>query len=296
MKIGIVQIFDGTPGRGFEHIIDFARTVEELGFSSLWVPDHVVFFDRYDSPYPHTDSGSIDFKVDQGILEPLMALQAAASATEHIRLGTSVEIITERHPVVRAKELTTLDVFSGGRVEYGVGIGWSTEEYAALGVSFARRGVRCDEYIRAMRALWTEHRPSFSGDFVDFTNVVFEPKPIQRSGIPIVIGGNSDAALRRVARLGDGWHGWKMDAPVVAQRLEFLEAELAARGRSREDIKINVGVPFRGDPSDLAAYAAAVEGLGVNELIIALGISRHTYRGQLAEYRRAFGSLLGQTA
>jgi len=296
MQVGIVQIFDGTPCRGLAHIEEYARTVEGLGFASLWAPDHVVFFDTYASPYPHTQDGSIDFKKDQGILEPLMVLQAAAACTERIRLGTSVEIITERNPVVRAKELATLDVLSNGRVEYGVGIGWSEEEYAAIGVPFARRGARCDEYIDVMRVLWSQRRPAFSGEFVSFGQVVFEPKPVQQPGIPIVIGGNSPAALRRVARRGDGWHGWKMTVPELRERLDHLERELAQVSRSRSDIKCNVGIPFKGEPADLAAYASQVEALGVDELVVALGISRHSHREQLGAYARALGSLLAVAA
>lgn len=292
MQVGIVQIFDGTPGRGLAHIEEYARTVEGLGFASLWAPDHVVFFDRYASRYPHTPDGEIDFKKDQGILEPLMVLQAAAAVTERIRLGTSVEIITERNPVVRAKELATLDVLSGGRVEYGVGIGWSEEEYAALGVPFARRGARCDEYIDAMRVLWSERRPTMKGEFTAFDHVVFEPKPLQRPGIPIVIGGNSPAALRRVARLGDGWHGWKLSVTELEERLRQLDELLDQHGRQRDQLKLNMGIPFRGEPGELASYAAQVEALGMDELVVALGISRHSFRQQLGSYAAALGSLL----
>ena len=286
MHIGIVQIFDGTPGRGLEHIQEFARVVEVLGFSSLWVPDHVVFFDRYESAYPHNEDGKIDFKSDQGILEPVMALLAAGMVTEHIRLGTSVEILTERNPVVRGRELMTLDVATGGRVEYGVGSGWSREEYAALGIAFERRGARLDEYIEALRILWSQARPTFHGEFVDFADVVFEPKPV-RSTIPIVIGGNSPAALRRVARLGDGWHGWKLSVDQLSTTLDALHAELERCERSRSDVKLNIGIPFKGDPDELGAYAEACRELGMDELVIAAGLSRTRFSDQLAELAHA---------
>ena len=288
MDIGMVQIFDGTPGRGLAHIREYAQTTEALGFASLWVPDHVVFFDSYDSKYPHSESGEIDFQSDQGILEPLMVLLAAAQVTERIRLGTSIDILTERQPIIRANELATLDVASNGRVEYGVGSGWSREEYAALGLTFERRGRRLDEYIEALRALWTESRPSYDGEFVSFSDVVFMPKPVQGS-IPIVIGGNSPAALRRVARLGDGWHGWNLSAADLATTLEQLDIELAAAGRSRSDVKLNIGIPFSGQLDELSSYADDCRELGIDELVIAAGISRTRFREQLNDLADAVG-------
>lgn len=288
MKVGIVQIFDGTPGRGIDHIQEFATTVERTGFSSLWVPDHVIFFDSYESPYPHNDDGNIDFKKDQGILEPSMCMLAAGLVTKHIRLGTSVEIITERNPVVRGRELATVDVATNGRVEYGVGIGWSREEYEALGIPFADRGRRCDEYIEAMRALWSQERPTYAGKYVNFSDVTFEPKPPKRR-IPIVIGGNSGPALKRVARLGDGWHGWKLTIEELEAHLDQLKGELDAHGRDRTEVKLNIGIPFKGEMSDLADYARECEKLGMDELIVAMGISRRTFVSQIEQMALALG-------
>lgn len=284
----MVQIFDGTPGRGVDHVRAYACVVEELGFSSLWVPDHVVFFDHYDSAYPHNDDGSIDFKLDQGLLEPLMTLAAAALVTQRIRLGTSVDILTVRHPIIRGKELATLDHASGGRVDYGVGSGWSREEYAALGVAFERRGARFDEHIDALRTLWRDERPSFDGEFVSFEPLIFMPKPVQGT-IPIMIGGNSPAALRRVALRGDGWQGWRLSLAELELALADLEAELSRHGRTRADVRVNVGVPFKGSLEDLAEYADGCRDLGIDELIIAAGVSRRTFESQLAELAVAAG-------
>jgi probable F420-dependent oxidoreductase len=288
MDVGMVQLFDGTEGRGLDHIRAYATTVERLGFSSLWVPDHVIFFDRYESPYPHSDDGSIDFKTDQGLLEPLMSLLAAALVTERIRLGTSVDILTERHPIIRGRELATLDHASGGRVEYGIGSGWSREEYAAMGVTFERRGARLNEYIDALRALWQEARPTFIGEFVSFEPLIFMPKPV-RGTIPIVIGGNSPAALRRAASRGDGWHGWRLEPDELKRTLDDLHTELERHGRDRADVKLNVGIPFKGPLDELASYADVCRELGIDELVIAAGVSRSRFEQQLADLADAAG-------
>jgi len=288
LKIGIVQIFDGTTGRGIEHICEFAEQVEQLSFDSLWVPDHVIFFDSFSSKYPHTPDGTIDFKKDQGILEPAMCLLAAGQVTSRIRLGTSVEILTERNPVIRARELMTLDIATNGRVEYGVGIGWSEEEYAALGIPFADRGRRADEYIQAMRVLWSDERPSYHGKYVNFDNVVFEPKPLNRR-IPIVIGGNSQAAISRVVRLGDGWHGWNLPVTELEVILEDIHTKLKEVSRDRASVKLNVGIPFKGSLQDLKDYADHCKSLGVDELIIAMGFSRTRFHDQLAEVATVLG-------
>jgi len=289
VKVGIVQIFDGTEGRGVDHVREFAQHVEHCGFDSLWVPDHVVFFDNYQSKYPHTDDGAIQFKSNQGILEPAMTLLEAALVTDRIRLGTSVEIVTERHPVIRAKELATLDLVSRGRVEYGIGVGWSVEEYAALGISFDDRGKRCDEWILAMRELWSSKRSNFSGDFVSFQSAIFFPKPTS-GRIPIVIGGNSPTALTRVAKLGDGWHGWKLTLDEVAEKLAEINVKLVKFGRTRDQVKLNVGLPFKGDLRDLAEYRDRLAKLGIDEMVVAMGMSRTKFKEQISDLATALGT------
>ena len=231
MRIGFVHIVDGTPGRGLEFIQDTARAAEELGFSSYWAPDHVVFFDEGDfaQVYPHSDDGRPPTREDQGLLEPIMVLQAAAQVTSRIKVGTSVEIITERNPVVRSKHIATIDQFSNGRFLYGVGIGWQREEYDAVGVPWERRGKRADEYIDAMKILWSEHRATFHGEFVSFTNVVAFPKPVQKPNPPVLVGGDTPAAIRRAVRHGDGWYGWKLTLPALDEALATLDA--GAEGR-----------------------------------------------------------------
>ncbi len=286
MRHGVVQIADGVPGRGLEFVQETAVALEELGFDSYWAPDHVVFFDEFTSKYPHSDDGTFGFKKDQGLLEPIMVLQAAAAVTNRIRVGTSVEIITERHPVERSKHITTIDHFSGGRFDYGIGLGWLREEYEALGVPWERRGVRADEYIQAMKALWTQDRSSFDGEFVSFSDVVAFPKPLQDPHPPVLVGGITRAALKRSAVHGDGWYGWKLSVDELAAALVTLDEELTSAGRTRDGFRIILGMPHHGDQSDLAEYVAAIEELGVDEFVLGLSIPRSDVRGFLASYAK----------
>lgn len=284
MRFGVVQIADGVPGRGLEFVEETALCLEDLGFDSYWAPDHLVFFDEFASRYPHSDDGTFGFKKDQGLLEPIMVLQAAAAATSRIRIGTSVEIITVRHPVERSKHITTLDHFSGGRFDYGVGIGWMREEYEAAGVPWERRGARADEYIQVMKALWTQQRASFDGEFVSFSDVVAFPKPVQQPHPPILVGGITRAALRRSAVHGDGWYGWKLTVDELAEALSILDEELTAAGRTREGFRILLGMPHYGDHDGLAEYVAQIEELGVDEFVLGLSVPRAGVRAFLQTY------------
>jgi probable F420-dependent oxidoreductase len=188
---------------------DLAVHAEQLGFDSFWLPDHVVMPVDYDSDYPYqapSGEGFLPYPFDDSPFpEPFTALTFIAGATQRILLVPGVLILPERNPVLFAKQVATLDVLSGGRFELGVGIGWLREEYEAVGVPWARRGRRMDEYIEAMRALWTQDVASYDGEFVRFPPVRCDPKPIRAGGPKIIIGGHSDAAARRAGRLGDGF-------------------------------------------------------------------------------------------
>src|SRR5262249_26307655 len=153
--------FGGSPGRDAAYIQEFATKAEAVGFESLWVPEHVVFFDEYDSRYPYNETGTLNLGSNPGIFDPFLALTVAAVATTGLRLGTSVLLIGERNPLITAREAATLDQISAGRFLLGVGVGWSREEYLALGVPWERRGDRCDEYIQVMKELWGAPRSSF---------------------------------------------------------------------------------------------------------------------------------------
>src|SRR5580700_7597385 len=192
-----------------------SAAAEESGFATLWAGEHVVMVDRPASRYPYSADGQIAVPADADWLDPLLALSYAAAVTSRIGLATGILLLPEHNPVLAAKQAATLDVLSGGRLTLGVGIGWSAEEFAALGIPFERRAQRTAEYVAAMRTLWSADTASFRGDFTDFTGARVYPKPVRDRRIPVVFGGNSDAAIRRVAAHGDGWYGFSLTAEQV---------------------------------------------------------------------------------
>ena len=210
MKIGVVGVFGNSPARDVGFIKDFSQCMESKGFDSLWVPEHVVFFDvgEYESKYPYTKDGAPPFADGAALYDPLFIIAIASEYTSRLRFGTSVLVLPQRPALLTAKEVMTLDHLTKGRFDFGVGAGWSEEEYSALGVSFERRGKRFNEYIEAIRVAWTQDRASYDGEFISFKNVVLLPKPYTPGGPPFLIGGDSKAALHRAARMGDGWYGW----------------------------------------------------------------------------------------
>ena len=244
-----------------------AAGAQRAGFATLWSGEHVVMVDRSTSCYPYSDDGQIAIPSTADWIDPLIGLSFAAAATRSIRIATGVLLLPEHNPVVVAKQAATLDRLSAGRLTLGVGIGWSREEFDALGVPFERRGARTKEYVAAMRALWRDDIATFDGEFVAFESVRVNPKPANGRSIPVVVGGNSDAALRRVAAWGDGWYGFNLDGVAeAAERIAFLGAQCAEIGRDRGELRVNVALR---DPQ--VEDAAALAGLGVDELVIAEG-------------------------
>lgn len=217
-----------------------ARGAEARGFHSLWLAEHVVLFDEYASSYPYRADGRIPIDANEGLLEPIGALAFLAAETSTIRLGSGVCLVPQRNPVYTAKEVTTVDWLSGGRFDFGVGVGWLKEEYDAVGVDFERRGARCRDYLGVMRALWCDAVSEYQGEFYTLPPCRQYPKPIQEPHPPIHFGGESDAALKRVADLGQGWYGFNLDPDAVAERLARLQPLLDARGRRSEDLLITI--------------------------------------------------------
>ncbi len=268
-KLGLVIAFNGRAQRTMTDLKSVAIHAETAGFDSLWFPEHVVFFPTYTSKYPYSEDGSPGFGKRAGVYDPLFAATVAAGATEHVRVGTAVLILPQRNPVVLAQEVVALDHASSGRFDFGIGIGWSSEEYAAIGIPWAARGKRTDEYLKVMKALWTDELVSYHGEFVDFSDVIAEPKPIQ-TPLPIWVGGGS-AAMRRAARCGTGWYGWNLHADAIAPAMRELDAVCEAEGRDPLTLGRKIGLPFDGSANDLHRYLDRAAKAGVTEVVLAIG-------------------------
>jgi probable F420-dependent oxidoreductase len=249
MKFGLRYASLGRYANG-PAAVELAQAAEAAGFESIWTVEHVVVPHAYQSRYPYSPTGRMGSGLeDFPIPDPLMWLAYIASATRTIKLGTAILILPQRNPVVTAKALATLDhLAGGGRVLLGIGVGWLAEEFAALGVPFADRGPRTDEYVAAMRTLWAEERASFSGRFVSFSEVFCRPRPA--APIPIIVGGDTKAAARRAGRLGDGY----FPARGVPDEL-FEEMRAGAREAGRDPARIELTVSAPADPSEIEALA-----------------------------------------
>jgi probable F420-dependent oxidoreductase len=264
VKIGIQSAFGtATPP---DLIADFGRIVEERGFHSIWVPEHVVFFPEYASRYPYSRDGKIPGSPD-GVMEPLTALTFLAAHTERVRLGTGVCLVPQRNPLYTARQVADLDFLSRGRLDFGIGVGWLREEFEALGVPWERRGARTRECVAVMKTLWCDEVSSFEGDFYSLPACLHNPKPVQKPHPPLYFGGESEAALRRVAELGQGWFGFDMTPDELTAHLARLDELLAAAGRSRDDVKIQVSP--RGQRLE-AGMLEAFRGQGVDQVIVPL--------------------------
>ena len=261
---------------------------EAHGFHSVVIADHIVFPVEIQSPYPYTVSGVFPGQGDA--LEQLTLMAFIAAKTRHLRLVSSVMIVPYRNPLLTAKALATIDVLSGGRLTVGIGVGWLREEFEALASpAFEHRGAVTDEYVRIFQSLWTEDQVSYEGEFYRFAALRCDPKPVQRPHPPIWIGGHSRPALRRVAKLGQGWQPVGANAAVplgvleMKAKLDELRDLTEAAGRSYEQLTISykaplydankpVGTgearrPFTGHPDAILGDIATFAELGVGELV-----------------------------
>jgi probable F420-dependent oxidoreductase len=238
-----------------EVLVRVARAAEESGFESVWTGEHVAM-PIHDNPVPTPP--------ETPFLDSLVALTTVAAHTRRVRLGTGILVLPHHNPVLVAKALASLDVVSDGRLIAGFAAGYVEREFAALGVDFGRRGAITDDYLAAIRTLWTDELPRFAGRFAAFDDIRFEPKPVQRPHPPIIVGGHAAPALRRAARFGDGWYGFGLTvdaaAPLIAE-LRRLRAEL---GRRDAAFEISLTTFERLDAA-LVARAAAI---GVDRLIV----------------------------
>lgn len=219
----------------------FAQHAETVGFESIYVAEHVVVPAGYATRYPYADSGRMPLPEDCPIPDPIELLTYLAAVTERLVLATGVLVLPEHHPLVLAKRLATLDVLSGGRARLGIGVGWMREELEAVGVDFETRGARTDETIAALRAVWTDDEPTFSGRFFSFERAISRPRPIQPGGIPIHVGGHSTSAARRAGRFGDGFQPLGLDEETLALRLDEMRVAAKEAERDPEAIELSLG-------------------------------------------------------
>jgi probable F420-dependent oxidoreductase len=290
MKFGVVFANTG-PWADPAGAVEAARAAEAAGFESLWTVEHVIFPDNYASQYPYSDTGKMPAAPSTPIPDPLIWLAYVAAATTTVRLATGILILPQRNPLVLAKEVATLDHLSGGRVELGVGVGWLKEEFEALGIPWERRGERTDEYIAAMRELWSKDHAAYRGQFTSFANASSNPKPVQAS-VPIVVGGHSRAAAERAGRLGDGFFPGKGSVAELAEAFDIVRQTAAAAGRDPAAIEFSAGHPgiYGDDPIGAVQEMASI---GVSRLIVAgFALMRPT----AAEAMNAFAERVMQPA
>jgi probable F420-dependent oxidoreductase len=260
MEIGLMCT-GGTP----EVVSRYAETAEAAGYASLWAAEHVVFFEDYAPNYPYAEGGRPPMNIETGMMEPLNLLSFLAARTTRVRLATGVFLLPQRNPVYTAKEAATVDVLSGGRLDLGIGVGWLREEMEAVAVPYERRGARCDEYIEILRRLWTERLAEYSGEFYELAACAQEPHPVQTPHPPILIGGTSPAALRRAARLGDGWVAINLSPEDAAERMQQITAQRHASGGTMEGFRSTLmAVNFPITPEDLSAYRDA----GIDQIVL----------------------------
>lgn len=236
---------------------------ERLGFESVWLPEHLIFTTKM-SRSPHPGETHPPVPPETPIFDAFSYLSYLAGITERIRLGTHVYNLGLRHPFVAARAVQTLDIVSGGRVEFGIGASWLEEEWVAAELDFATRGRRVDEALEVCKRLWTEPDVSFDGEFFSFDGAVFEPKCVQSPYPPILVGGESGAALRRAARAGDGWIGMNHDFDSGAAQVTKLRDLLRAEGRDPDDFQYCLGGPVE-SADDVARW----RDLGVTRLVFA---------------------------
>jgi len=280
MKIGLIPI--NIRMQSLEQLVGMAQFIESLGFESAWTFEHVMVPVEYESKYPYSKDGKMGGGPDNPFLDPLIALTAVAAQTKTLRLGTGVNILSQANPLLLAKQAASLDVLSGGRFMLGAGIGWLKEEFDAMGVPFERRGARYDDYVTAMRKVWSGEVVEHQSDFINWSGFQSYPKPLQEGGVPIIIGGSKGKIFERVAKLGDGWFAPTNDAGSLAPMLEPLKAACADAGRDYNSVEITSMWDNKGGMDAIEAFSD----IGVSRVLVPLfALGRDPVAGisQLAE-------------
>lgn len=300
VTIGISEVFLGENGRELGFVRESAQLIESIGYNYVWLPEHVVFFETFDSKYPYGQTGAAEISRTRkeegntgtrGIMDGPIVAVAAAAVTTTLRFGTFIVILPQRNPVVFGREIATVDQLTGGRFDLGVGVGWLKEEYEACGVPFDNRGDRLDDYIGALRALWTQGVSSYESPTVSFKPLLAYPKPLQKPHPPILVGGQSLRGIDRAARLGDGLIVYDLDLDQIAKVIDVYDQRLARYGRKLSDVRLVVG--RRNEGRDSAAwksdqeFVAAVKQLGgVTDIVCSPRFPNANYEANMREYAK----------
>lgn len=265
MKFAVHAVGCGSTVRP-ETLAQVAQKAEALGFESVWIPEHLAVPVAMRTPYPYSADGKFPGGPQVALHDPFVALAFVAACTSRVKLGTGVFVLPLRNAVAVAKAVASLDVLSNGRFLFGVGVGWLADEFEAVGMPFRDRAARAREAIRMLKRLWTEEAPSFEGRFHRFAPLGFNPKPLQKPHPPIILGGESPAALKRAAELGDGWIGVAHTPASVRPALAALHEHAARARRDLTSFEITVG-PAPGLAIDGATVRAFADA-GVHRLIV----------------------------
>lgn len=255
MKIALFGINYG-PCADPQVASEVARAAEAAGFESLWTGEHIVLPDPQAPPSPAAP--------DTPFIDSLVALSFVAAQTKTVRLGTGIIILPQRNPVVLAKELASTDVLAGGRLIFGIGIGYLKTEFEAIGAPFDHKGPRSEEFLRAMIALWTMEKPEFRGRYVSFGGINAMPRPVQKPYPEMVFGGHTREAFSRAARLAKGWYGFALDLETTGRHIAALKAACSERGRRFEELEISVTPSARVDRDAVRRF----RDMGVHRLIL----------------------------
>jgi probable F420-dependent oxidoreductase len=270
MKFGLhYSLGVGTHPTGADYI-RVAQHAETLGYHSIWLGDHIVIPEQIAAPYPYTKDGSVGFARNCPWPDPFVLLAAIGVATKTILLGTSVVIVPYRNPLQVAKAVATVDLVSNGRYQFGVGIGWLKEEFDALGEPFSERAARTREYLQVMKALWSGETATFQGKYFSFPTLHSNPLPVQKPHPPIIFGGESTPALKRIADLGDGWQPGPIPVEVFRERLNKLRTLMSERGRNMAELSISM-IGSVHDLQQDREKITALEELGVKEILLFMG-------------------------
>ena len=300
VTIGLSEVFLGENGRELGFVRESAQLIESIGYNYVWLPEHVVFFETFESKYPYGQTGAAEISRTRkeegntgtrGIMDGPIVAVAAAAVTSSLRFGTFIVILPQRNPVVFGREIATVDQLTGGRFDLGVGVGWLKEEYEACGVPFDNRGDRLDDYIGALRALWTQEVSSYESPTVSFKPLLAYPKPLQKPHPPILVGGQSLRGIDRAARLGDGLIVYDLDINQIAKVIDVYDQRLARYGRKLSDVRLVVGRRNEGRTAESwksdQEFVAAVKQLGgVTDIVCSPRFPNANYEANMREYAK----------